>query len=446
MTHSALSLSHAQFFLSLGFMLLFLALELGLAWVLLYFKTRTFGNNAAAWMGAYRFWVRLFALAFILSFAASMPVLIQFGSVWPGLMEQVGDVIGPMLAASMLSLFIFKSCFLGVMLFAQRMLSNLVHTLVVLMVALGVTVTAFWLVAIVAWMQVPTGVDVIEGHYVVMDWLDVLSTPALPWYAGLLLVGSLLTVAFFMLGVTCAQTMQRPVTDQERLAFRSALFLGVVAWVALVFVVVGNGFMTAEHQPAKAAAAAAYWESGSQPDLILVAAPSAMQDSVLGVLRWSHAGGRWLGRNDSGILMGLDQFSEAMPPVTLTFWSFRVAVLAGAVMLFLLLWVLLRTRRYGLDPHSLSYRERQLMVAASVLGWIMLLAGAAYVLLGFLPYLVGNDIQAVQVQSKESVFTVGLGVLSYGLVYVLCMIGFFQKLRHAVRFGVVPIARHRGRA
>ena len=75
MTHSALSLSHAQFFLSLGFMLLFLALELGLAWVLLYFKLRTFGSNATAWMGAYRFWVRLFALAFILSFAASMPVL-----------------------------------------------------------------------------------------------------------------------------------------------------------------------------------------------------------------------------------------------------------------------------------------------------------------------------------------------------------------------------------
>jgi len=375
-----------------------------------------------------------------------MPVLIQFGSVWPGLMEQVGDVIGPMLAASMLSLFIFKSCFLGVMLFAQRMLSNLVHTLVVLMVALGVTVTAFWLLAIVAWMQVPTGVDVIDGHYVVMDWLDVLSTPALPWYAGLLLAGSLLTVAFFMLGVTCAQTMQKPVTDQDRLAFRSALFLGVAAWLGLLCSVVGNGFMTAQYQPAKAAAAAAYWESGSQPDLILIAAPSAMQDSVLGVLRWTHAGGRWLGRNDSGILMGLDQFSEAMPPVTLTFWSFRLAVLAGALMLGVLLWVLLRTRRYGLDPHSLSYRERQVMVVSSVLGWVMLLAGAAYLLLGFLPYLVGTDIQAVQVQSSENVLTVALGLLAYGAVYILCMIGFFQKLRHAVRFGVVPIARHRGRA
>ncbi len=445
MTHSALSLSQAQFFISLGFMLLFLALELGLSWVLFYFRIKTFGSKQNAWMGAYRFWVRIFALAFILSFAASMPVLIQFGSVWPGLMERVGDVVGPMLAASMLSLFIFKSCFLGVMLFAQRMLSNLVHTLVVFMVAVGVTLTAFWLVAILAWMQVPTGVDVLEGHYVVLDWLAVLQTPALPWYGGLLLAGSLLTVAFFMLGVTCAQTMQRPVTDNERLAFRTALFLGAAAWCAQLGLVVGNGFMTAEHQPAKAAAAAAYWHSAEQPDLILLAAPSRLQDGILGALRWSHAGGRWLGQDENG-LVGLDQFADSLPPVALTFWSFRIAVLAGVLMALVLAGVLLRTRRYGLDPHSLSYRSRQILTATCALGWIMLLAGASYLLFGFAPYLVGTDITLAEVQGSNSVFTVSLGLLVYGLVYALCMVGFFQMLRHVVRFGVVPVARHRGRA
>lgn len=445
MTHSALSLSQAQFFISLGFMLLFLALELGLSWVLFYFRIKTFGSKQNAWMGAYRFWVRIFALAFILSFAASMPVLIQFGSVWPGLMERVGDVVGPMLAASMLSLFIFKSCFLGVMLFAQRMLSNLVHTLVVFMVAVGVTLTAFWLVAILAWMQVPTGVDVVEGHYVVLDWLAVLQTPALPWYGGLLLAGSLLTVAFFMLGVTCAQTMQRPVTDNERLAFRTALFLGAAAWCAQLALVVGNGLMTAEHQPAKAAAAAAYWHSGEQPDLILLAAPSRLQEGILGALRWSHAGGRWLGQDENG-LIGLDQFADSLPPVALTFWSFRIAVLAGLLMALVLAAVLLRTRRYGLDPHSLSYRSRQILTATSVLGWLMLLAGASYLLFGFAPYLVGTDITLAEVQGSNSVFSVSLGLLVYGLVYAMCMVGFVQMLRHVVRFGVVPVARHRGRA
>lgn len=445
MTHSALSLFQAQFFISLGFMLLFLALELGLSWVLFYFRIKTFGSKQNAWMGAYRFWVRIFALAFILSFAASMPVLIQFGSVWPGLMERVGDVVGPMLAASMLSLFIFKSCFLGVMLFAQRMLSNLVHTLVVFMVAVGVTLTAFWLVAILAWMQVPTGVDVVEGHYVVLDWLAVLQTPALPWYGGLLLAGSLLTVAFFMLGVTCAQTMQRPVTDNERLAFRTALFLGAAAWCAQLALVVGNGFMTAEHQPAKAAAAAAYWHSGEQPDLILLAAPSRLQEGILGALRWSHAGGRWLGQDENG-LVGLDQFADSLPPVALTFWSFRIAVLAGLMMALVLAGVLLRTRRYGLDPHSLSYRSRQILTATSVLGWLMLLAGASYLLFGFAPYVVGTDITLAEVQGSNSVFSVSLGLLVYGLVYAMCMVGFVQMLRHVVRFGVVPVARHRGRA
>src|SRR3546814_9631059 len=91
MTHTTLWLSQIQFFSSLGFMLLFLALELGLAWVLLYFKLRSRGPNHAAWTAAYRFWVRVFALAFILSFAACLPVLIQFGSLWPELIEKIGD-------------------------------------------------------------------------------------------------------------------------------------------------------------------------------------------------------------------------------------------------------------------------------------------------------------------------------------------------------------------
>src|SRR5690606_9242773 len=145
MTHSTLWLSQIQFFSSLGFMLLFLALELGLAWILLYFKLRSLGSDHAAWVAAYRFWVRVFALAFILSFAASLPVLIQFGSLWPSLMDKMGNVAGPLLAAGILSAFVFKSCFLGAMLFGQRHMSDKVHALIVFMVALGVTVSSFWL-------------------------------------------------------------------------------------------------------------------------------------------------------------------------------------------------------------------------------------------------------------------------------------------------------------
>src|SRR3546814_6945004 len=140
-------------FSCLGFMLRLLVIELGLAWVLLYFKWRSLGPDQAAWTAAYRFWVRVFALAFILSFAASLPVLIQFGSLWPKLMGKIGNIAGPLLAAGILSAFIFKSCFLGAMLFGQRHLSEKAHGLIVFMVALGVTVSSFWMVALLSWMR-----------------------------------------------------------------------------------------------------------------------------------------------------------------------------------------------------------------------------------------------------------------------------------------------------
>src|SRR5690554_5119322 len=109
MTHLALWFSQAQFFMSLSFMLLFLLLEIGLAWALVFLRLRALGG-AQRWVQAYRFWVRIFALAFIVAFASAVPVMIQFGSLWPALMERIGNVAGPLLAGAVLTIFLFKSC------------------------------------------------------------------------------------------------------------------------------------------------------------------------------------------------------------------------------------------------------------------------------------------------------------------------------------------------
>ena len=132
---STLSLARAQFVASLSFLAFFLAFSLALAWVLLFFKIRARWSGHGGWTAAYRFWVRIFALAFVLTLAASVPVLIQLGSLWAGLMDKIGNVAGPLLGYGILSVFILKSCFLGVMLFGQRRVSDGAHTLAVLMVA-----------------------------------------------------------------------------------------------------------------------------------------------------------------------------------------------------------------------------------------------------------------------------------------------------------------------
>src|SRR5690606_21669178 len=160
-------LSQIQSLVSLGFMSLFLLIELGLAWVLLFFRLADRYSPGNAWMLAYRFWVRVYALAAILALAAGIPVLIELGSLWPGLLDRIGDVAVPLLAAVILSTFCVKSYFRSAMLFGLRSLSHTAYTAVVFMVAAGTTLSVLWVLALVGWMQTPAGTGFLKGEYFV---------------------------------------------------------------------------------------------------------------------------------------------------------------------------------------------------------------------------------------------------------------------------------------
>src|SRR5690606_18384876 len=226
MAYSSLWLPQIHFLTGVGFMALFLGISLGLAWMLSWFRFRSLCANGAGWLAAYRFWVRVFALALVLGIASGIATLIQTGSLWSALFGKVGDVIGPLLAAALVCGFIFKSCFLGAMLFAERRLSDRAHAFVVLMVAIGLTLVLFWLLVLVSWMQTPAGVWVFDDKYGVSDWGAVIFNPSLPWYAGLYLASSLACVAFLVLAVTAWKSLHHTLDDGERRAFGSALVLG----------------------------------------------------------------------------------------------------------------------------------------------------------------------------------------------------------------------------
>lgn len=427
-------------------MLLFLAIELGLAWVLLYFKLRALGRDPAAWTAAYRFWVRVFALAFILSFAACLPVLIQFGSLWPELMEKIGNVAGPLLAAGVLSAYVFKSCFLGAMLFGQRHLSDRTHTLVVFMVAVGVAASIFWLLVLLSWMHAPAGVQFVGDQYTVVDWLDILFNPALPWYAALFGLAAILTTAFLMIGVVAAQSLRRPVDESGRLVFKTALWLATVSIVLQGLAAAGAGHMTARYQPAKAAATAGYWMSGQPADLVLFAWPDAHSHTNRLAWLWRDGGDTWIGRDEAGALRGLDQFSGMGPPVAATFWAFRLTLLVGLLMLLAAWLTLWRARRVRYDPGELSRWGRRLLAGMTFSGWLMLLAGLAHVLLGAYPYAVNGTITVSEVAVSASWQTLLGGYFAHLVVYIALLVSFLHMLRHIVRYGVVPVARRRGRA
>lgn len=445
MTQSILLFSELQFFTGLGFLCLFLILELGLAWMLFYFRFRSLGARAAIWIAAYRFWVRIFALAFVVRSAALISVLIQFGTLWPGLMDKMGDVASPLLAALVLTAFIFQCCFVGAMLFGQRYVSDRVHALIVLMAALGVTLLAFCLVTLHAWMNTPQGADLVDGQYHIRSWSALVFNTAMPWLAGLFCSVSGAAVAYLMMGVVASQALRRPLDQSEVTVFRLAVGLALVSLSVAVVMTAGLGKVTAQHQPAKAAAAAGYWHSDSPARIVFFAWPDEQVGANRAeLLSWSGVGAKWLGRDGQGALRGLDQFAGMSPPVAATFWSLRVALYTGLLMMAIA--VMIAIKLAGKDVSGFSRPWLTLSRMAMFSGWLLFGAGFVYMAAGTLPYAIHGTITYAEIAGSTPWRILVFGFVLHVLVYLVLMAGFIQLLRHTIRFGVVPVARRRGRA
>lgn len=446
MTNSPLWLSQTQFFFSLGFLGLFLLTQTGLAWVLVYFKLRGRGGVQSRYVTAYRFWVRVFALAVIMVMAASVPVFLQFGSLWPGLMGKVGNVASPLLAVTLLTVFVFKSCFLGPMLFGQRRMSDTAHTLMVVLVAIGSSLSLLWVLMLFAWLQAPVGAALVDGQYQVSDWRAIASNPVFFGFAALSGVIAMLTAGLMLMGVTARQSLHHVIDEADRCVFKTGLTLSVVGSVALFVVMAVYGVQVAAHQPAKAAATAAYWVSGSSPDLTLFAAPSTDQTLNRAALSLPGLARPWLGTDDIGATIGLDKFAGMHPPVALTFWSWRVLVVLAAAVFFLSWMTLLYLRGRGWEPLALPQGWRKLLSFCQYAGWVLLGVLLMHVWYGQLPWAVYGTITLSEVAAEHSSDALFAGLLAQVVISVLLMAGFIQLLNYSVRYGVVPVARRRGRA
>src|SRR5207302_1708337 len=173
----ALILARIQFGLNIGFHILFPVISIGLAWIIAWFRIRYERTRDAAWLRTYKLWVKVFALSFAMGVVSGVVMSFQFGTNWPGYMNKVGNIAGPLLAYEVLTAFMLEATFLGVMLFGMNRVPGWMHVLSTIGVAVGTTISAFWILALNSWMQTPAG-QVVDagtgGALVAGDWLAVI--------------------------------------------------------------------------------------------------------------------------------------------------------------------------------------------------------------------------------------------------------------------------------
>src|SRR5687768_7222942 len=221
-------LARAQFAANMSFHILFPTISIALGWMLLFFRWRWLKTRTDAWLVAYRFWTKVFALTFALGVVSGITMSFQFGTNWPGFMEKVGNIAGPLLGYEVLTAFFLEAGFLGVMLFGHGKVSEKVHLMSTFFVAFGTSLSAFWILALNSWMQTPAGHQIVNGAFQVQSWAAVIFNPSFPYRLTHMLLASALTCAFLLVGLSAWQTLRGVGQRSAPRVMRVGLTLGAV--------------------------------------------------------------------------------------------------------------------------------------------------------------------------------------------------------------------------
>jgi cytochrome d ubiquinol oxidase subunit I len=269
----AVVLARIQFAANISFHILFPTITIALGWMLLFFKLRYNRTRDEGWMAAYRFWVKVFALSFAMGVVSGITMSFQFGTNWPGFMERVGNIAGPLLAYEVLTAFFLEATFLAVMLFGYGRVPDRLHTMATALVAIGTTFSAFWILVLNSWMHTPAGYEIRDGVAHATDWMAIIFNPSMPYRLVHMLLASGLTAAFLVAGLSAWRWLRQDRSPAVMTGLKAGVTLAAVLIPLQILAGDLHGLNTKQHQPAKVAAMEGIWETERGAGLRLFAIP-----------------------------------------------------------------------------------------------------------------------------------------------------------------------------
>ncbi|MES2058554.1 MAG: cytochrome ubiquinol oxidase subunit I [Pseudomonadota bacterium] len=411
-------LARIQFAFTVSFHFIFPAFSIGLASYLAVLEGLWLRTGKQLYLDLFRFWIKIFAVAFAMGVVSGIVMSYQFGTNWAVFSDKTGPVIGPLMAYEVLTAFFLEAGFLGVMLFGMKKVGKGLHFAATCCVATGTFISAFWILSANSWMQTPTGFEInAAGQFVPgPSWAAIIFNPSFPYRLVHTVIGAYLTTALVVGATGAWHLLKDHRNPHARKMFSMAMWMAALVAPVQIFAGDAQGLNTLEHQPAKVMAMEGHYDS--HPDgapLILFGLPNAKEKRIDYAIEIPKASSLILKHDLNAPLAGLDTIpDDREPPVAIVFWSFRVMVGLGMAMLGLGLWSLIARARRKLYDWTWLHRAALLMGPA---GFVAVIAGWITTEVGRQPFTVYNLLRTTHSASPLAAPAVGASLLAFVIVY-----------------------------
>ncbi len=414
---SAFDLARIQFAFTVSFHIIFPAITIGLASFLAVLEGLWLKTRNKDYLALFHFWSKIFAVNFAMGVVSGLVMAYQFGTNWSFFSDFAGSITGPLLTYEVLTAFFLEAGFLGVMLFGWNKVGEKLHFFATCMVALGTLMSTFWILASNSWMQTPQGFEIINNQVVPVDWVAVIFNPSFPYRLAHMGVAAFLASAFFIAASASWHLLKGHKTSAMKKMLSMSLWMILI--LAPIQALIGDvhGLNTLKHQPAKIAAIEGHWENepGEATPLILFGVPDMDAEETKYKIEIPYLGSMILTHSLEKQIPALKEFpKEDRPNSLIVFWSFRIMVGLGMLMILVGVWgTWLRYKKKLYE--SKAFLRLTFLMAPS--GLIAILAGWFTTEVGRQPWVVYGIQRTRDAVSAHGEMHMSISLLIFLVVY-----------------------------
>ena len=365
------------------------------------------------------FWTKIFAVSFAMGVVSGVVLSYQIGTNWSRFSAIVGNVVGPLIGYEVLSAFFLEATFLGILLFGGNRVPRALHVFSAIAVAVGTSISAFWILSANSWMQTPAGYEMRNGVAYPVDWLAIIFNPSFPYRFAHMLNAAFLTTAFVVLAVGARHLLAGRHLEESRTMMRMAIGLTAILAPLQLFLGDQHGLNTLEHQPIKIAAIEAHWDGSKPGDFELFAWPDEKTETNRFAISIPRVASLLITHDPNGLFPGLKSVPpQDRPPIPSVFFAFRIMVGIGLLMIAAALfgaWLWWRRRLFETRWYLWIVSQGWWVGFVAVIsGWIVTESGRQpWIATGILRTADGIS----PVPAASILGTLALFVLVYGVVF-----------------------------